>query len=1064
VEIVIMIVNSFRRWLRQFKSLEHKATTKRKLKHSFKPQCEQLEGRAVPALLTPFTLRGAYGIDHIQFAASGVVGNGAGQTIAVVDIGADDTSLVSDLQYFDQQLFGSAGAQLLDTFGSYDVPNPGSTKPWFAAMTDLNFPPGTYTPTQIARHDLETAEDVEWAHAVAPMANILLVETGSIQSGTNYAGILQAANPTWGISVIASSSSHFPTFHPEDYQDNSVTYVGITGDTGTSTLSQLDGFHLYDYPASTSQVLAVGGTTLTLNPDGSYNSETGWGFANPNRFLTSTTATYSPAASWTSTPGGFSGTQFVTPANSPSSTTATWTTQITFSDTLGINDKGLELSATWTPSASNAANAQYEIYDNGNLINTVSIDQQVAPIGTTGTLNSRTATFQELSAITGVQVGDTITVVLEAQGADGQVVADAIGIAPDDATGGGLGDAPPGSFQNGLVIHNGNSILDNTFGNRAYPDVAFDGDYVNSPVLIWNQRQAQLVAGTSLGSPAWAGLIAIADQGLATVGQAPLNTDQVLTGLYKLPSWDFHDPTTGYNGFLAGPGYDLLTGLGTPIANQLVLDLDNTVTPTPGPLTYEAPEGQGPNNIQVIQSGTNIEVLNHGIVVASEPWAETTKIEIIGAQNTQNTLTLDVPFTPLSIPPLSFDGGSPGGTLIIEGGPVTSEVDLATDAHSGTLYANNQAPISYTNLGTLIDTATATNFKVFDTLAHDQVTIQNDPNSPENGVPTSQISGNGFATVDFGNKSNVIFVDSTRNGHDTITIDAPLVNNATFVIQQIPSITNGPATATATVGIPYSFTYTTLGNPVPTFSLLPGSTLPPGLSLSANGVISGTPTGTGTFTGTVDAYNGVAIDATQNYSITVNKTRPRIAAKAGPSVVIGSGKPMSAEAQLSGGFEETGLLTFRLYAPSGVLVDTEAVAVHGIGIYITPHGYLPRAAGTYQWVATYGGDLNNNAVSTIKGQTPEVATGLLGPLAATLQPTVSTASVTNTVATSPAGSPGTTRVLLGSSAGAKLVLAGDDDDSVRTSSSNERVSTDDDGKDLPQVGDRDNDFESKLRR
>ena len=38
-------------------------------------------------------------------------------------------------------------------------------------------------------------------------------------------------------------------------------------------------------------------------------------------------------------------------------------------------------------------------------------------------------------------------------------------------------------------------------------------------------------------------------------------------------SSDFHDITSGYNVYPAGTGYDLVTGIGTPIANQLVPDL-----------------------------------------------------------------------------------------------------------------------------------------------------------------------------------------------------------------------------------------------------------------------------------------------------------------------------------------------------------------------------------------------------------------------------------------------------------------------------------------------------------
>jgi hypothetical protein len=43
--------------------------------------------------------------------------------------------------------------------------------------------------------------------------------------------------------------------------------------------------------------------------------------------------------------------------------------------------------------------------------------------------------------------------------------------------------------------------------------------------------------------------------------------------IYQLSSSDFHDITTGSNGYSAGPGYDLVTGRGTPIANMLVPDL-----------------------------------------------------------------------------------------------------------------------------------------------------------------------------------------------------------------------------------------------------------------------------------------------------------------------------------------------------------------------------------------------------------------------------------------------------------------------------------------------------------
>ncbi len=86
------------------------------------------------------------------------------------------------------------------------------------------------------------------------------------------------------------------------------------------------------------------------------------------------------------------------------------------------------------------------------------------------------------------------------------------------------------------------------------------------------------VSGTSMGAPQWAGLLAIVDQGRALAGLGSLDgPQQVLPLLYQLAgSSDFHDITSGSNGnYYAGPGYDAVTGIGSPVANLLVPDLVN---------------------------------------------------------------------------------------------------------------------------------------------------------------------------------------------------------------------------------------------------------------------------------------------------------------------------------------------------------------------------------------------------------------------------------------------------------------------------------------------------------
>jgi len=117
--------------------------------------------------------------------------------------------------------------------------------------------------------------------------------------------------------------------------------------------------------------------------------------------------------------------------------------------------------------------------------------------------------------------------------------------------------------------------------NRTYPDVAMLGDpatgisvydsYDNGTQTPWSTG----VGGTSLATPLFAGVIAIADQGRVANGMTTLNgPTQTLPLIYSAPEADFHDITSGNNGYAAGPGYDLTSGRGSVVASALIADLD----------------------------------------------------------------------------------------------------------------------------------------------------------------------------------------------------------------------------------------------------------------------------------------------------------------------------------------------------------------------------------------------------------------------------------------------------------------------------------------------------------
>ena len=92
-----------------------------------------------------------------------------------------------------------------------------------------------------------------------------------------------------------------------------------------------------------------------------------------------------------------------------------------------------------------------------------------------------------------------------------------------------------------------------------------------------------IVGGTSAGSPQWAGIAALANQARANMGKGPIgDLNPVLYSIYHSARYssDFHDITVGNDqlagtpvGYAAARGYDVASGIGSPIVSQLVVDL-----------------------------------------------------------------------------------------------------------------------------------------------------------------------------------------------------------------------------------------------------------------------------------------------------------------------------------------------------------------------------------------------------------------------------------------------------------------------------------------------------------
>jgi hypothetical protein len=135
------------------------------------------------------------------------------------------------------------------------------------------------------------------------------------------------------------------------------------------------------------------------------------------------------------------------------------------------------------------------------------------------------------------------------------------------------------SYQSG--IHHAGSM-------RGVPDVALTASFAHGVIVTWGSSGSSgefwVFFGTSVATPQWAALIAIADQ------EAGHGLGNVNAALYGVPPWpdshsDFHDITDGNNnfgsikGYASGPGWDAATGLGSPIADLLVPAVAGAVTP-----------------------------------------------------------------------------------------------------------------------------------------------------------------------------------------------------------------------------------------------------------------------------------------------------------------------------------------------------------------------------------------------------------------------------------------------------------------------------------------------------
>ena len=211
-------------------------------------------GHLPPCGYEPTAMQTAYGL--VPLYNSGL--DGTGQTVVIVDAFGSPTA-AADIAKF-STTFGLPAAN----FAVYNPQGPPPFNPGWAGETTL---------------------DIEWAHAMAPGANIVLLQAID-NYDNNLAGAIQYALDNQLGNVISNS------YGSDEYEDDpqsmqawddlnaNAAALGVsvnfsTGDDGD--FYRAVGAYTVSVPSNSPHATAIGGVSVFLNADYSIQFQTGWG-------------------------------------------------------------------------------------------------------------------------------------------------------------------------------------------------------------------------------------------------------------------------------------------------------------------------------------------------------------------------------------------------------------------------------------------------------------------------------------------------------------------------------------------------------------------------------------------------------------------------------------------------------------------------------------------------------------------------------------------------------------------------------------------------------------------
>ena len=249
-------------------------------------------GTAV-STFSPAQIRAAYGLPAMPavgtvLTATQAAQMGAGQTIYIVDA-MHDANAAAELTAFNQR-FGlpTCTSKAIAVSASLPLATASTSTCEFSVVySNAAGAMTATTPAYNAGWATEIALDVQWAHATAPLARVVLIEApdATLNSLLGAIKLANAMGPGIVSMSFGATEGNWTASVDSAFSGANMSYLAATGDSGASV----------QWPAVSPKVLAVGGTTLSYSGSGA-RSESSWSGTGGGTSLYTPTPSYQTSA------------------------------------------------------------------------------------------------------------------------------------------------------------------------------------------------------------------------------------------------------------------------------------------------------------------------------------------------------------------------------------------------------------------------------------------------------------------------------------------------------------------------------------------------------------------------------------------------------------------------------------------------------------------------------------------------------------------------------------------------------------------------------------------------